>query len=291
MLDVKNLYVKYNTGKSFVRAVEDVNFTIKSGETLGLVGESGCGKSSVGRAILKLEKIDYGKVIYDGVDITRLSAKRLREYRNRMQIIFQDPYSSLNPKMTVGAILAEAGDVFEKKADINGYVKMLLRTVDLPEESIHRYPHEFSGGQRQRIGIARALAVKPEFIVCDEVVSSLDVSVQAQILNLLKDMQEERNLSYLFISHDLGVVRNISHRVAVMYYGKIVEIAECEELFTNPKHPYTKLLLSSIPGEHQYRDIEIDQKEFLSGPNVWDVYKGDVPAIKEYSGGHWVRDF
>jgi len=291
MLEVKNLYVKYSTGKNFVRAVDDVSFIIRPGETLGLVGESGCGKSSVGKAILKLEKIDYGKVLYDGVDITQLSNKKLKEYRKKMQIIFQDPYSSLNPKMTIGAILAEAGDVFEKKADIMGYVKMLLRTVDLPENSINRYPHEFSGGQRQRIGIARALAVKPKFVVCDEVVSALDVSVQAQILNLLKDMQKERNLSYLFISHDLGVVRNISHKVAVMYFGKIVEIAESETLFRNPQHPYTKLLLSSIPGEHSYRNIEIDQKEFLSGPKVWDRYKGDVPAISEFAPGHWVRDF
>ncbi|MGL1936162.1 MAG: ABC transporter ATP-binding protein [Fibrobacterales bacterium] len=291
MLDVKNLYVKYASGNKVVRAVEDVSFSVRPGETLGLVGESGCGKSSVGRAVVKLEKIDYGKVLYNGVDLNRMSTSKLKPYRKKIQIIFQDPYSSLNPKMTVGSILAEAGDAFEKKADIMGYVRMLLRTVELPEDSINRYPHEFSGGQRQRIGIARALAVKPEFIVCDEVVSSLDVSVQAQVLNLLKDLQRGRGLSYLFISHDLGVVRNISHRVAVMYFGKIVEIAHTEELFTNPLHPYTKLLLSSIPGKHHYRDIEIGQREFLAGPRVWEVYKGDVPAIKEQSPGHWVREF
>ncbi len=234
----------------FVRAVDGVSFYVRNGETLGLVGESGCGKSTLGRTILRLIEPTYGRIVFDKQDITPLSQRQLRPLRRRMQIIFQDPYSSLNPRMTVRAIISEAlrihklaGSVSEEEAR----VEALIKRVGLRPEAMHRYPHEFSGGQRQRIGIARALAVEPDFIVCDEPISALDVSIQAQIVNLLLDLQDEFKLSYLFISHDLKIVEYVSHRVAVMYLGKIVEVAPAASLYEKRHHPYTRALLSAIP--------------------------------------------
>ncbi len=233
-----------------VRAVDGVTFYVRSGETLGLVGESGCGKSTLGRAVLRLVEPTFGRIVFDGKDITPLSQAQLRPLRRKMQIIFQDPYSSLNPRMTVRAIVGEALKIHQlasSRSEEEAKVEALLKRVGLRPEAMQRYPHEFSGGQRQRIGIARALAVEPDFIVCDEPISALDVSIQAQIVNLLLDLQEEYNLSYLFISHDLKVVEYVSRRVAVMYLGKIVEVAPAAALYEKRHHPYTRALLSAIP--------------------------------------------
>lgn len=232
-----------------VRAVDGIDLDIYRGETVGLVGESGCGKTTVGRSILHLIPPTAGKVVFDGVDLSSLSSKELRRARQRFQIVFQDPFSSLNPRMTVGAILAEALQAHHdmSPAMLRQEIGALLERVGLQRSYAQRYPHEFSGGQRQRIGIARALAPAPDFIVCDESISALDVSIQAQIINLLEDIQKERGIAYLFIAHDLSAVRHISDRIAVMYLGKIVEIAATEELFRTPTHPYTQALLSAIP--------------------------------------------
>jgi oligopeptide transport system ATP-binding protein len=235
---------------SFLRAVDGVSLDVPRGETLGLVGESGCGKSTLGRTILRLVEPTYGRILYDGREVVPMGPHELRALRRKMQIIFQDPYSSLNPKMTVRAIVGEALSVHrlvKNASEAEGRVADLLSKVGLPKDAMSRYPHEFSGGQRQRIGIARALAVEPEFIVCDEPVSALDVSIQAQIVNLLLDLQDELGLTFLFISHDLSIVEHVSHRVAVMYLGKIVELADAAELFERRHHPYTRALLSAIP--------------------------------------------
>ena len=230
--------------------MDNISFKIKKGETLGLVGESGCGKSTLGRTLLRLIEPSTGQVIFDGTEITQLKAKAMRTMRRKMQIIFQDPYASLNPRMTVKMILEEPLKIHQLCATITQQKQRLhelLDYVQLPKEALHKYPHEFSGGQRQRICIARALAVKPEFIVCDESVSALDVSIQAQVINLLMDLQKALQLTYLFIAHDLRVVEFISHRVAVMYLGKIIEMAPTQAIYKNPQHPYTKALLSAIP--------------------------------------------
>jgi oligopeptide transport system ATP-binding protein len=232
-----------------VRAVDGVSFFIKPGETLGLVGESGCGKTTTGRCILQLNRITGGKVYFQSIDITQLKGEALRKMRRNMQLIFQDPYASLNPRMTVGEIIGEPMLVHNlvSKKDYQEQVAECLRIVELEPYMARRYPHEFSGGQRQRIGIARALAVRPGFIVCDEPVSALDVSIQSQIITMLMRLKEELHLTYLFIAHDLSVVRHISDRVAVMYLGKIVEITGSDELYDNPFHPYTQALLSAVP--------------------------------------------
>ncbi len=233
-----------------VKAVDDVSFTIKRGETLGLVGESGCGKTTAGRSILRLIEPTAGSIKFEGEEVTEMSGNRLREMRRNMQIIFQDPYSSLNPRITVGGMLSEILKVHGLRTsenDIKDRVNELLETVGLSPLHARRYPHEFSGGQRQRIGIARALSVEPKFIVCDEPVSALDVSIQSQVLNLLMDLQQRLGLTYLFIAHDLSVVKHISDRVAVMYLGEIVEITDYKTLYADPKGPYTQALLSAVP--------------------------------------------
>ena len=256
LLQVKNLkkYFPIRNGlfskvTGNVKAVDDVSFEIFRGETLGLVGESGCGKTTVGRTLLRLLEPTSGSIFYEGKDISKYSRSQLRPLRPKMQIIFQDPYSSLNPRMTVGSMLNEVIRVHNivPNHEVEKEVHRLLDVVGLPKAHSTRYPHEFSGGQRQRIGIARALSVKPELIVCDEAVSALDVSIQAQVINLLKDLQKEYNLTYLFIAHDLSVVEYISDRVAVMYLGKIVEIADSKKIYADTLHPYTKALMSAVP--------------------------------------------
>ena len=258
ILEVKNLKMYFPVGSGFlsrkpvgyVKAVDDVNFTVKRGETLGLVGESGCGKTTTGRCILQLYKPTAGQVIFDGQDLTSMNTKTMRGMRREMQVIFQDPYSSLNPRMTAGNIIGEpliVHGLVANKTEYRDKVADLLTNVGLNPYMADRFPHEFSGGQRQRIGVARALSVSPKFIVADEPVSALDVSIQAQIINLLEDLQEQFNLTYLFIAHDLSVVRHISDRVGVMYLGHMVEMAERNEIYRNPIHPYTKALLSAVP--------------------------------------------
>ena len=250
ILEIQRLTKYFDAAKGKkVHAVENVSFTLERGETLGIVGESGCGKSSMGRTILKIHDSTSGKIIFDGVDITKFSNKQMNPYRKRMQMIFQDPYASLNPRMTVGEIIEEPmiihnmGTPKERKA----IVQDLIQTVGLKPDHIRRYPFEFSGGQRQRIGIARALALNPEFIVCDEPISALDVSIQAQVINLLEKLQHERGFSYLFIAHDLEMVHHISHKIGVMYLGNMVEFGTSDEVYKTPLHPYTKALISASP--------------------------------------------
>ena len=258
LLEVNNLkmYFPVTSGMLFqrtvahVKAVDDVSFTVKKGETLGLVGESGCGKTTTGRCILQLYKPTDGEVLFEGQDLTKMGTKQMRGMRREMQVIFQDPYSSLNPRMTAGNIIGEpllVHGLVSGRAEYRERVAELLQNVGLNPYMADRFPHEFSGGQRQRIGVARALSVSPKFIVADEPVSALDVSIQAQIINLLEELQEQYNLTYLFIAHDLSVVRHISDRVGVMYLGHMVEIAERNEVYRNPVHPYTKALLSAVP--------------------------------------------
>ncbi|MBH1989483.1 MAG: dipeptide ABC transporter ATP-binding protein [Myxococcaceae bacterium] len=250
MLTVTDLKMHFSTQGKRVQALDGVSFSIAKGETLGLVGESGCGKSTLGRTLLRLYEPSSGKIEFQGQDITHLRAGQLRSFRRNMQIIFQDPYASLNPRMTIGNIIGEALEIhalFPNRSERLHRIEELIQTVGLRPEAMNRYPHEFSGGQRQRIGIARALAVEPEFIVCDEPVSALDVSIQAQIVNLLQDLQEQLQLTYLFIAHDLMIVRHISTRIAVMYLGSLVEIGPAREIYESPKHPYTQALLSAVP--------------------------------------------
>lgn len=290
-----------------IKAVDGINFDLYRGETLGLVGESGCGKSTTGRAILQLHRPTAGHVLFEGTDLTETKGEALRKMRRRMQMIFQDPYASLNPRMTVGSIIGEPLEVHSigsSRKDRQERVQELLKTVGLNPYFVNRYPHEFSGGQRQRIGVARALAVNPAFIVADEPISALDVSIQAQVINLLEDLQEELGLTYLFIAHDLSVVRHISDRIAVMYLGKIVELADRDELYANPKHPYTQALLSAVPipdpvieGQRKRIILEGDVPSPANPPQgcnfctrcprVMDICKQEEPPFNEYEGGHY----
>ena len=286
LLRVKNLVKRFPVkGGLFARelehvhAIDGVSFEIQPGETLGLVGESGCGKSTTGRCILRLIAPTSGELWFEGKDVTHASKSELRALTRNMQIIFQDPYASLNPRMTVGAIVAEAliiHGLAKNVGERDDRVMQLLQTVGLHPDHVRRFPHEFSGGQRQRIGIARALAVNPKLIICDEPVSALDVSIQAQVINLLEDLQAQLGLTYLFIAHDLSVVEHISQRVAVMYLGRIVEIASSRNLYTTPRHPYTEALLSAVP----IPDPTLVRKRI--------VLEGDVPnPIKPPSGCHF----
>ena len=299
-----------------IKAVDGLTFDIKKGETLGLVGESGCGKSTTGRAILQLYRPTAGSVSFSGTELTNIKGEGLRRMRRNMQMIFQDPYASLNPRMTVGNIVGEpleVHNILSGKAR-RERVKELLDIVGLNPYFINRYPHEFSGGQRQRIGIARALAVQPDFIVCDEPISALDVSIQAQIINLLEDLQTEFGLTYLFIAHDLSVVRHISDRIAVMYLGKIVELTDRDTLYRNPLHPYTRALLSAVPIPDPVAEAEREKRRIIltgdvpspanppKGCNfctrcyeknkVWDEQHIDTcevePEFREVEPGHWV---
>ena len=258
LIEVRNLTKRFPITQGINRqkvighghAVEDISFTLYPGETLGLVGESGCGKSTTARLVTKLLEPTSGTIKYAGEDITKLKRKEMLPFRRQMQMIFQDPYSSLNPRQTVGQIIGAPFHIHDVEGDVRKRVQELMDRVGLNPEHYNRYPHEFSGGQRQRIGVARALALRPKVIVCDEPVSALDVSIQAQILNLLEDLQDEYKLTYIFISHDLGVVRHVSDRIAVMYLGHVVEVAPADELYNNPKHPYTAALLSAVPKGH-----------------------------------------
>lgn len=291
--------------KQFVKAVDNVSFDIYEGETLGLVGESGCGKSTLGRTILKLYEPTSGEIIYKGQNIVKYKDKAMKPLRREMQIIFQDPYSSLNPRMNVFSIVSEAlieHKLYKKGDDLNKRVEEIIEQCGLSPYHIYRYPHQFSGGQRQRIGIARALALEPKFVVCDEPVSALDVSIQSQILNLMMDLQKKMGLSYLFISHDLSVVKHISDRVGVMYLGSIVELADKETLYKNPVHPYTKALLAAIPVPNPDRisEMNIIQGEIPSNvqtpsgckfhtrcPYAMKICKEENPVTKEIEKGHF----
>ncbi|MBC8339537.1 MAG: ATP-binding cassette domain-containing protein [Rhodospirillales bacterium] len=316
LVDVKNLKmyfpitegIVFNRTVAEVKAVDDVSFYINKGETLGLVGESGCGKTTTGRCILQLEKATAGEILYEGQDLTKLSQKEMSTVREKIQVIFQDPFSSLNPRMKIGDILGEpikVHGIIKDAEERNKRVRELLSLCGLNPKFADRYPHEMSGGQRQRVGVARALALNPEFIICDEAVSALDVSIQAQVINLLEDLRDEFDLTYLFISHDLSVIRHICHRVSVMYLGHMVELAECDELYENPIHPYTRALLAAVPipdpAIEANRKHEVVKGEVPSPINppsgcvfhprctlAVDSCSKDVPEFREIKPGHWV---
>jgi oligopeptide transport system ATP-binding protein len=315
LLEVKNLKKFFEIHKGFlfnarteyVQAVDDISFEIKRGETFGLVGESGCGKSTTGRTLIRLYDPTDGEIVFDGVEIGKLPENELKSYRKRVQMIFQDPYASLNSRMTVGDIIGEPLDIHGLASGSERQAKIfdLLHRVGLSKDHASRYPHEFSGGQRQRIGIARALAVDPEFIICDEPISALDVSIQAQVVNMLDDLQKEMGLTYLFIAHDLSMVKHISDRIGVMYLGKLVEIAEARTLYDNPEHPYTQALLSAIPipdpeatRKAQRIILEGDVPSPINPPSgcrfrtrcryAMDRCAVDEPILRDVGGGHQV---
>ena len=316
LVDVKGLkmYFPITEGIVFsrvvaeVKAVDGISFYINKGETLGLVGESGCGKTTTGRCILQLENATAGEIIYEGRDLTKLSQKEMNVVREKIQVIFQDPFSSLNPRMKIGDILGEPikvhGIIHDPK-ERQKRVRELLSLCGLNPKFEDRYPHEMSGGQRQRVGVARALALNPEFIICDEAVSALDVSIQAQVINLLEDLRDEFHLTYLFISHDLSVIRHICHRVAVMYLGHIVELAECDELYDNPLHPYTRALLAAVPipdptleAQRAHEVVKGEVPSPINPPSgcvfhprcslAVDSCSKEVPEFMEIKLGHWV---
>ncbi|MGM9927277.1 MAG: ABC transporter ATP-binding protein [Bacillus sp. (in: firmicutes)] len=291
LLEVNHLKQYFNQGKSNeVKAIDDVSFFIYEGETLGLVGESGCGKSTTGRTIIRLYEATDGEVLFRGKNVHGKKSKaEMKEFNRKIQMIFQDPYASLNPRMKVSDIIAEGIDIHglaKSKEDRMQQVYHLLETVGLNKEHANRYPHEFSGGQRQRIGIARALAVQPDFIIADEPISALDVSIQAQVVNLMKQLQEEKGLTYLFIAHDLSMVKYISDRIGVMYFGKLVEIAPSEELYENPLHPYTKSLLSAIPQPDPIS--ERTRQRVAYNPSVHQYAEGEELKMREVRPGHFV---
>ncbi|MCM3595231.1 ATP-binding cassette domain-containing protein [Metabacillus idriensis] len=291
LLEVKNLKQHFNVGKANeVKAVDNISFDIYKGETLGLVGESGCGKSTTGRSIIRLYDATDGEVKFNGVNVHgKKSKSELKIFNRKMQMIFQDPYASLNPRMKVSDVIAEGIDIHGlAKSDKERMERVyeLLETVGLNREHANRFPHEFSGGQRQRIGIARALAVDPDFIIADEPISALDVSIQAQVVNLMKKLQKEKGLTYLFIAHDLSMVKYISDRIGVMYFGKLVELADAEELYKNPIHPYTQALLSAIPlPDPDYERTRVRKKY---DPAQHQYTEGDEPQFREVKPGHFV---
>jgi oligopeptide/dipeptide ABC transporter ATP-binding protein len=306
LLEVKNLKKYFKTKKGMLHAVDDVSFDIKKGETLGLVGESGCGKSTTGRAILRLHEPTSGEVLYHNENILKYSAKEMKNMRKKMQIVFQDPYSSLNPRLTVEELIAEplyVNHMYKTKKETQERVKYVMEIVGLEQRLINAYPHELDGGRRQRIGIARALSVEPEFIVLDEPVSALDVCIQAQILNLMNELQKQFNLTYLFISHNLSVVKHVSDNIAVMYLGKIVEFSDYKSLFANPVHPYTQALLSAIPipkvdVKRERIILEGDVPSPIDPPDGCrfygrcryrkDLCKEKTPELKEVKPNRWV---
>ena len=305
LLDVRNLKKYFKTSRGMLHAVDDVSFTIEKGKTLGIVGESGCGKTTAGRAILRLVEPTSGEVWFEGQNILELSRKEMREKRQDMQLIFQDPFSSLNPRKTVSQSIREPivyNRLITDRQEVERRVEELMETVGLADRLYNAYPHELDGGRRQRVGIARALAMNPKFIVCDEPVSALDVSIQAQILNLLEDLQEKMGLTYMFITHDLAVVNHFADESAVMYLGQMIEKAPSEELFQNPRHPYTKALLSAIPVPSTKNRPErtilkgeisspIDPKPVCRFANrclyATDACRSGVPPLKEISPGHF----
>jgi oligopeptide transport system ATP-binding protein len=291
LVEIKNLKQYFNVGKpNEVKAVDNISFDIYKGETLGLVGESGCGKSTTGRTIIRLYDATDGEVIFDGTDVHgKKSKSQLKEFNRKMQMIFQDPQASLNPRMKVSDIIAEGIDIHglaKSKTERMNRVIELLETVGLNKEHANRYPHEFSGGQRQRIGIARALAVEPEFIIADEPISALDVSIQAQVVNLMRKLQKEKGLTYLFIAHDLSMVKYISDRIGVMYFGKLVELADANELYNNPIHPYTQSLLSAIPLPDP--DYERTRVRKTYNPSMHNYKPDDEVEFREVKPGHFV---
>jgi oligopeptide transport system ATP-binding protein len=316
LLEVRGLHMHFPISEGLlmrrrigeVKAVDGVDFSLRRGETLGLVGESGCGKTTTGRCILQLERPTAGEILYDGVDINRISRRDMLALRRRIQVIFQDPYSSLNPRMKVGDIIGEPIMVHGLAPDATkrvARVRELLSVCGLNPNFADRYPHEMSGGQRQRVGIARALALEPEFIVCDEAVSALDVSIQAQVINLLEDLRERFGLTYLFIAHDLSVVRHLCQRVAVMYLGRIVELADCDELFDNPLHPYTRALLGAVPipdptveAGRTFQPVRGEVPSPINPPSgcvfhprcalAVESCKQVRPELRELRPGHWV---
>ena len=309
LLDVRGLKKYFSTPRGMLHAVDDVTFTIEKGKTLGVVGESGCGKSTTGRAILRLLEPTGGEVLFEGEDLAKLSKEEMRKKRKDLQIIFQDPFSSLNPRKTISQTIAEPlllNKMVSDKKQLQERVLELMSTVGLAERLYNTYPYELDGGRRQRIGIARALSVSPKFIVCDEPVSALDVSIQAQILNLMEDLQEQMGLTYMFITHDLSVVNHFSDDIAVMYLGKLIEKAPSDELFKNPTHPYTKALLSAIPLPNIHKKTErillkgeitspIEPKPVCRFANrcnyATDRCRGEEPKLKEISPGHFVSCF
>jgi oligopeptide transport system ATP-binding protein len=291
LLEIKNLQQYFNPGKpNEVRAVDNVSFDIFKGEVMGLVGESGCGKSTTGRTIIRLYDATGGEVLYDGVNVHgKKSKKQLKEFNRKMQMIFQDPYASLNPRLKIADVIAEGIDIHglaKTKEERMNRVYDLLETVGLNREHANRYPHEFSGGQRQRIGIARALAVEPEFIIADEPISALDVSIQAQVVNLMKKLQKEKGLTYLFIAHDLSMVKYISDRIGVMYFGKMVELAPADELYKNPLHPYTQSLLSAIPAPDPISERTRKRRSY--DPASHNYADNEAIEFREVTPGHFV---